>query len=146
MNRLDKYIPVAIDVIEDVILRDNSKIIPEWESYVTRFGIAMRQMGMIAAVTAFSSVEQVKTKKMKRDLMHCLLRIILVADNKACADGELLLPYVQRQSNQKFVQHQLTDAAIAFKLGIRLFIEKNETDTPSVKKEGQDNEGDQKTQ
>lgn len=122
MKRLEKYIPVAMDVVNDLILDDCNVVKPEWDNCVANFGAAMRQMGMLTAVTAFSQDSE-RTQVSKKRMMHFLLRIILVAENKVCEADQCLLTLVKAQPTNKYLQRQIVDAAIAMKLALRLFIE-----------------------
>ena len=127
MKRIERYIPIAINVVEDLILHEYNIVAPEWDNCVSNFGAAIRQMGMLTAVTAFSQ-DSDRTKVSKKDMMHYLLRIILTADGKVCEVDQQLLPIVQEQPANKMLQRQIVDATIALKLALRLFIEnlKNE--------------------
>jgi hypothetical protein len=129
MKRIEKYIPIAINVVEDLILHEQNTVAPEWDNCVCNFGAAMRQMGMITAVTAFSH-DSDRSEVSKKALMHYLLRIILTAEGKVCQTNQELLPIVLNQPPNKMLQRQITDAAIAMKLALRLFI-----DNPKDKEE-----------
>lgn len=134
MKRIEKYMPIAINVIEDLILRKYSKVIPEWDNCVCNFGAAMRQMGMLTAVTAFSQ-DSDRTKVSKKDLMHYLSRIILNDEGMVCPDDQQLLTMVLEDPANKMLQRQITDATIAMKLALRLFIvnpeKSNSTEEPA---------------
>ena len=58
MKRLEQYIPTAIDVVEDLLLKDESKVDVEFDNLSSRFGIAVRQLGLKIAVIAFSPPEK----------------------------------------------------------------------------------------
>jgi len=127
MKRIEKYIPIAINVVEDLILQKYSIVVPEWDNCVSNFGAAMRQMGMIAAVTAFSH-DSDRSKVSKKDLMHCILRVILTEEQKVCMTDQELLPVVLNSSgNKKMQQRKITDAIVAMKLALRLFIDNSAT-------------------
>ncbi len=122
MKRIEKYIPIAINVVDDLILQEQNVVAPEWDNCVSNFGAAMRQMGMLTAVTAFSH-DSDRTKVSKKALMHYLLRIILTEKGKVCQTDQELLPIVLENSDNKLLQRQITDAAIALKIALRLFID-----------------------
>jgi hypothetical protein len=123
MKRLEKYIPIAIDVVNELILHDCNEVKPEWDNCASNFGAAMRQMGMLAAVTAFSQ-DSDRTQVSRKKLMHFILRIILLAENEVCEKDQALLPLVKMQPSNKYLQRQVINATIAMKLALRLFIEK----------------------
>lgn len=123
MRRVEQYIPLAVNVIEDCILREQTRVVPEWDNCVANFGAAIRQMGLLTAVTAFSPAKPGRSKISKNDLMHYLLRIILLADGKVCEDKQSLLDLVKQKPQDKLLHAQVTDAAIAMKLALRLFID-----------------------
>jgi hypothetical protein len=123
MKRVEHYIPQAINVIEDCILREQNRVVPEWDNCVANFGAAIRQMGLLTAVTAFSPAEPGRSKVSKKDLMHYLLRMILLADGKVCEDEQDLLDLVKQKPHDKLLHAQVTDAAVAMKLALRLFID-----------------------
>jgi hypothetical protein len=122
MKRIEKYIPLAINVVDDLILKEQNIVAPEWDNCVANFGAAIRQMGLLTAVTAFSQ-ESDRSKVSKKALMHYLLRIIKVADGKMCDINDDLMRIVQQRPHDKLLKRQITDAAIAMKLALRLFID-----------------------
>lgn len=121
MKRIEKYIPIAIDVVEDLILHSYNEVAPEWDNAVSNFGAALRQMGFLTAVSAFTqSSDQSKTDKPL--LMHCILRIIRTAEGKLTDSSMDLLSIVQKKQFDKMLYRQVTDAVIALKLALRVFI------------------------
>lgn len=122
MKQIERYIPIAIDLIDDFILKDTNVVAPEWDNCVSNFGAAMRQMGMLTAVTAFSNDSE-RSKVSKRALMHCLLRIMLLEKGSVLPAEQDLLTVVRDNPNDKIVQKQIIDATIAMKLALRLFID-----------------------
>lgn len=127
MKRLEKYIPLAIDVVEDLILSKYKIVAPEWDNCVSNFGAAMRQLGMLTAVTAFSNDSE-RTKVSKKALMHYLLRIIMLEKGKVLPFDMDLLSIVMENPNDKMLQRQIIDATIAMKLALRLFIDNPDND------------------
>jgi hypothetical protein len=121
MKPIEKYIPIAIDVVEDLILHTYNEVAPEWDNAIANFGASLRQMGLLTAVTAFSQQSN-RAKVDKILLMRCLLRIIRTGEGKLTDAGMELLPIVQNDSSNKMLYRQITDAAIALKLALRVFI------------------------
>lgn len=127
MKRIEKYIPIAIDVVEDLILHTHNEVAPEWDNAIANFGASLRQMGLRTAVTAFSQPSS-RSKVDKVLLMRCLLRIIRTGEDKLTEAGMELLPLVQNDPSNKMLYRQITDAAISLKLALRLFIINPEED------------------
>lgn len=121
MKRIEKYIPIAIDVVEDLILHTYNEVTPEWDNAIANFGASLRQMGLLTAVTAFSQ-KSTGAKADKILLMCCLLRIIRSSEGKLTDSGMELLPIVQEDPSNKMLYRKITDAAIALKLALRLYI------------------------
>lgn len=121
MKRIEKYVPIAIDVVEDLILHPYNEVVPEWNNAIANFGASLRQMGLLTAVTAFSQSSN-RSKVDKPLLMRCLLRIIRTGEGKL-TDAEMeLLPLVKGNPSNKMLYRQVTDAAISLKLALRIFI------------------------
>jgi len=122
MKRVDRYIPLAVNVIEDFILDEHNIVAPEWDNCVCNFGAAIRQMGFFTAVTAFSQ-ETEGSEVSKKAMLHYLLRIIRNAEGRTCETDEPLEPIVKEHPDDIMLRRQVTDAAIALKIALRLFIE-----------------------
>ena len=131
MKQIERYIPIAIDLIDDFILKDANVVAPEWDNCVSNFGAAMRQMGMLTAVTAFSLGSEA-SKVSKKNLMRYLLRIIRLEQGSVLPAEQDLLTEVRNNPSDKMLQRQIIDATIAMKLALRLFIDNPENDEPEI--------------
>jgi hypothetical protein len=131
MKRIEKYIPIAINVVEDIILEKYHKVADEWDNCIANFGAAIRQMDLLTAVTAFTPASS-NSVVPKDELMHCLARIILTSDNRVCPVDQTLLSMVLDRPTDKLLKREIIDAAIAFKLALRLFIVKTKDKEDSI--------------
>lgn len=134
MKRIERYMPIAIDVVEDIILRDYNLIEPEWDNAISNFGAAVRQMGMFTAVAAFSSDSE-GSKVSKSLLMKCVLRIIVTGENDVCTKDDTLKKMVKDNPENMLLKKKIIDASVALKLALRLFI-----DNPKEEEENKDDE------
>jgi len=129
MKRLEQYMPIAIDVMEDIFLNETGKVDDKLDNLVSRFGVAVRQMGLKTAVVAFSekAEQQQNDDNKKKDLKFlvtkAVLRIIKLHEGKVCAENETLLDCVKSNESDKLLKSKIMDASVALKLASRLFIE-----------------------
>lgn len=121
MKPIEKYIPAAINVVEDLILTEYNQVAPEWDNCICNFGAALRQMGLLTAVTAFS-ISDDKGAVSKQKLMHYLVRTMFTANNQICSADQDLLSVVKSSTNLRLLKRQVENASVAFKLALRLFI------------------------
>lgn len=117
MKRVEQYIPIAVDVIEDLFLSENPKIAGEYDNIVCQFGLSIRRLGVKTAVYALSQ----GGKKNKSAICRALLRIIKLHETKICNPNETLKEYAN--SNDVLLKSKLMDASVALKLALRVFIE-----------------------
>lgn len=123
MKRLEKYMPIAVDVVEDIILQKYKYIAPEWDNAVSRFGILVRQMGLPPAICAYST-DSGNSKVPKSVLTHCILRIILTSDGIPCERNKKLIDWFTANKNDSTIRDKVFDAIVALKLALRLLINK----------------------
>ena len=132
MKRIEKYLPIAVDVIDDIILHQRTKVEPEWDNAICNFGAAIRTIGLYPAVYAFSNDSE-KSKISRSLLMKCIIRIILLTERGVCENNQSLREYVKVSPYNLLVRRKVEDASIALKLALRLFI-----DNPKNEKEEED--------
>lgn len=119
MKRVEQYIPIAVDVIEDLFLSENSKIAGEYDNIVCQFGLSIRRLGVKTAVYALSQ----EGKKNKSAICRAILRIIKLHETIICNPNETLKKYVDANSSDVLLKSKLMDASVALKLALRVFIE-----------------------
>jgi hypothetical protein len=146
MKRLEQYMPIAIDVVEDIFLHDTGKVDDKLDNLVSRFGVAVRQMGLKTAVIAFSektesqSPEGNKPVNLKIMVTKAILRIIKLHKGEVCSPKETLKDYVALdESNEKdiMLKSKIMDASVALKLALRLFIESDVNDNEREEEENE---------
>lgn len=117
MKRVEQYLPIAVDVIEDLFINKNPKIPDEYDNIVCQFGLEIRKLGVKTAVIALSQ----KGKKNKEEVSRAILRIIKIGENEICKQNESLIDYVQQNSDNPLLKPILMDASVALKLALRIF-------------------------
>ncbi|MDP2061064.1 MAG: hypothetical protein Q8J97_15075 [Flavobacteriaceae bacterium] len=125
MKRLEQYIPLAIDVVEDIFLKEESKVDPEFDNLVSQFGVAVRLLGLKTAVIAFSpKIEELDDQKptdRKVKLTKAILRIIQLHEDSF--NDKTLKDFILRYPANPLLKPKILDAAVALKLALRLYIE-----------------------
>lgn len=120
MKRVEKYIPIAIDVVEDLFLNKNNLVPPELDNITSKFGLLVRQLGVKTAVIAFSAKD---TDENKLIVTKAILRIIKLHETGICNKTETLKTYVSENDSDPLLKTKLLDASVALKLALRLFID-----------------------
>lgn len=137
MKLLEQYIPLAIDVVEDLFLKDDSKVNPEYDNLASRFGVAVRQLGLKTAVIAFSPKSEGTNDKKSMDgkimITKAIIRVIQLHENGTCREDESLLQFISVYPVNRLLKLKILDAAVAVKLALRLYIE-----NPKEKEETKD--------
>ena len=117
----DKYLVTAITLLKtkpEGIFNDNGKVVKEMPGYISSFGAAIIQSGLLPAVALFSQKEG--QGKSKEPLMNALARLVSKEQNTS-----LLALSITNEKNNAF-RTEVTHAAVALKLAMRTFdIEKS---------------------
>ncbi|MDP3453135.1 MAG: hypothetical protein Q8R90_09290 [Bacteroidales bacterium] len=119
MKRVKQYIPIAVDVIEDLFISENPKIPDEYDNIVCQFGLSIRRLGVKSAVYALSQ----KYKKNKEAVCKAIVRIIQIHDKGICSKDDTLIEYVKANISNPLLKSKLMDASVALKLALRVFTE-----------------------
>ncbi|WP_251862254.1 type III-B CRISPR module-associated protein Cmr5 [Clostridium sp. Marseille-Q2269] len=130
-RKIEKQIPIAIDLIDKFIkenkfLRKGDKkegkifeeIPKEYKGYISNFGASIIQSGLLSTV-AFFQADDSSSKSDKKALTELILDIIYKAKGLE-NDSETLLKYIL-ENNNKQTEEEVINAAIAIKLGMRVF-------------------------
>ncbi len=133
MKTIDnRQIEAAIDAITTNIA-DKEGIVPkEMKGYVSSFGAAMIQSGLIPAIIFYGAEKSDKDKAPERPKMiKSLVEVINTKRNlrgKEVLNTDLkaLLKQLLPLTGKTLVQKEFSEAAIAFKLALRTFKEKKE--------------------
>lgn len=130
MKRVEKYIPIAIDVVEDLFINRGDIVSQEFDNIASKFGLSVRQLGVKTAVIAFSA----KDSDIKKTIVtKAILRIIKLHETGICNKNETLKTYVFENFSDPLLKTKLLDASVSLKFALRLFIE-NESN-PNEKEE-----------
>lgn len=121
MKRLERYMPIAIDVVEDLILHKYDRVDAEWDNLVCKFGILVCQVGLLPAIAKYNKDSDI-SKVSKILLTHCLLRIILTDECTPCNTNDTLYDWYKANKSNPLIKSKTLDASIALKLAFRLFM------------------------
>lgn len=124
MKRLDQYIPFAVDTVEDLFLAENGHVAPEYDNQVSRFGVALRQLGLRTTIFAFSS-DPGRSSVSRIKISQAIHRIIEIHENGVCNPDDNLLNALSITKSERLLARKINDAAIALKLALRVFIEED---------------------
>jgi len=125
MKRLELYIPLAINVVEDLFLQDDNKVASEYDNLASKFGVTIRQLGLKSAIVAFSGVS--KGSDVQKELItKAVLRIIRLSENGICREEDTLMDLVWSNSTNSLLKPKIIEAAVALKLALRLFTQKED--------------------
>ena len=75
----NKYMAVAIDVVEDLILSQFHSVSPEWDNAVCKLGFLVRQMGVLPAITVYADKRSLLYLEI---ILHCIQRILLITESQ----------------------------------------------------------------
>jgi CRISPR/Cas system CMR-associated protein Cmr5 small subunit len=125
MKRLEQYIPIAVDTVEDLFLSESGKVQGEYENLVSKFGVALRQLGLRTTLMAYSR-DSDRAAVSRKKVLDAIQRIIEVHETGVCDPGRNMLDLLLIMPNESLLKKKVTDAAIALKLALRLFIEEDQ--------------------
>lgn len=128
-TRIEKLIPKAIKVIEDVeIANTEGKVKSEFKGYIASFGASIVQSGLLPAVIFYEAAESKAAQDRFRVPAAILLLLLRkVSDEASLQAGQKLSEYLlQEGPHDATMQRQVTDAAIALKIALRTFAFTNE--------------------
>ncbi len=138
-TRVEEYIPKAIIAVRECITEGKDEIAKEFNGYISSFGAAIIQSGLIPAVAFYSSKKQEEKDKKEKDgedkdrrnLMKAIYAIVYyddiddVDDDCEKIQGDELLKKLMeiKDDKNRFYneKEKIMDAATALKLAIRTF-------------------------
>ena len=139
-KKMQEDILLALKVIENGGLLKSGKLPNEYKGYISSFGAAVGQSGLLPATMIFSekpSNNRDGTKQMRCKLMRAIYDVMIGAETPSTDDHILLIhaknPNVYR--NPKEVK-KILDSAIALKMAMRAYaseetqISQSEINTP----------------
>jgi len=126
MNAIEEMITIALDkisknFIEKKVFNNQGEIPREYKSYISAFGAASMQSGIMVALAFYHSEgEAGKKRKIVMDVVYEVLQEKY--PEYKVGNHENLFKYVKAKSNEiDKISKQLMNAAIAVKLALRTF-------------------------
>ncbi len=120
-QRVEKYIPEAIESIENNIL-ENNKVKSQFKGYISSFGAAIIQTGLIPAVAFYSVQGDADAERQK--LIEAIKKILNENDETILSNQSLLSFLIEKfesNDNMNLWKEKIMDAATALKLAVRTF-------------------------
>ena len=120
-QRVEKYIPEAIESIENNIL-ENNKVKSQFKGYISSFGAAIIQTGLIPAVAFYSVQGDADAERQK--LIEAIKKILNENDETILSNQSLLSFLIEKfesDDNMNLWKEKIMDAATALKLAVRTF-------------------------
>ena len=123
-RRIEKLIPLAIAVLEDVGIADKEtlKAFKEFKGYISSFGASVIQSGLLPAVIFFEQEEN-RAEKLRHLVPEAILLLtqrkydekILYKKDKKLSD------HIYKSAHPEELAKDISDAAVALKLALRTF-------------------------
>ncbi len=128
-NRIEKLVPIAIDVAEDLRAKDkygNLKkekgefyIQKKFKSYISSFGASVIQSGLIPALAFYSNDEG--SNKERSRILKSIYKILEINSPSKNLLKYAVDEYKKEGVDKELLKDQIMDAATALKLAIRTF-------------------------
>jgi len=124
-SRVEKYIPKAIDTIDNFFLQEIKKLYPqlaqksipsEYNGYISAFGASIMQSGLKPTLALFEN-KNADTKKDKEYLTKIILNIL----DEETKESSLLRYVINSKEDKNYLKQKILDISIAIKLSIRTF-------------------------
>lgn len=116
-KRINKYIPIAIDVIEEYKKKNNDKMPREFNGYIASFGAGIIQNGLIPTLAVYLDKNGDACERW--NIVDFIRKVINKGERK---DIDCLLAHVvENKAEHEYLKSLIKDAAIAVKLAIRTF-------------------------
>lgn len=124
MKRIEKQIPKAIKIIQEVIVEDENSIAvkPEFKGYFASFGASIVQSGLLPSVIFFEN-EDSDTQAFRHKVPTAILAYLLgETDNEEKTKDNKLSDYIinSPKSRRQLVK-EVSEAAVALKIALRTF-------------------------
>ena len=133
MKKIEKLIKPAFEAVvsakiikrekgKDIEIRlvNNGEICKEFKGYISSFGAAITQSGLLPAL-AFNHQSESGSKKDRILLMEAIFLLIKKMRNDEIIVKENLFEYAKVVSDLRFLKNQIVDATTAIKLVIRTY-------------------------
>jgi CRISPR type III-B/RAMP module-associated protein Cmr5 len=120
MKKVESLIPGAIESIKNKIGNQGYTIPSEYNGYINRFGISVRQSGIIPTLAFYSKKAQAGEEDRSR-ILDVLLELLKILKSDYSNYKSLLFLVLENMNHIEVVQRDIIAAAIAVKLAIRVF-------------------------
>jgi len=106
-NRIENYIPRALEAIEKFHIANNGEVAKQFNGYIASFGASVRQAGLLATVLFYAN-EQSNAEEDRKKIIEAIEYII---------EDEI----VKNNRVERSIRAKVEDAAVALKLSVRTF-------------------------
>ena len=106
-NRIESYIPRALEAIEKFHIANNGGVPKQFNGYIASFGASVRQAGLLATVLFYAN-EQSNAEEDRKKVIEAIEYII---------EDEI----VKNNRVERSIRAKVEDAAVALKLSVRTF-------------------------
>ena len=124
-KKVEEYLPVAIDVIEDCKIAKNGEVIKTYRSDISGFGAAVTMGSFKAAVAFYSSDANTEGDVKRSKLIQAMDYIVRRAEQKLEAPTIREVPTILREivglPSDRLIKEQYLDASIALKLAMNAY-------------------------
>lgn len=120
MKKVELLIPGAIESIKKIIGNGKHTIPAEYNSYINNFGISVRQSGLIPTLAFYSKKAQ-QSEEDRSKILDVLFELMKTLKKDYSNYKNLLVLVLENMNYIEVVQRDITVAAVAVKLAIRVF-------------------------
>jgi hypothetical protein len=117
MKRLERYTPIAVDVVEDCFLNNELKAEKKTLKAVIDFGYLIRTSGLESAVVFFEK------DKDKKKVLQGLQRILQIDKGETPNQAQRFSDLVHKNRDNRVFKKEVADATIALKLALRVYVD-----------------------
>jgi CRISPR-associated protein Cmr5 len=132
-KKMQDSIVHALSVITKVGMLENGKLPNEYKGYISSYGAAVGQSGLLPATMFFSekpaqNPKLTDTKLRRTKLMRAIYAVL--KKEEPSTNEHVLLNYAKLNYTNRTEIQNILNAAVALKMAMRAY--SSETDTPSV--------------
>jgi CRISPR-associated protein Cmr5 len=117
-KRVEKYLPRAIELIDEIHIAQNGEVKNEFHGYFSSFGAAIIQSGLKPALAFFSN-ENSDVSKERAKLLKAIYKLVVTDGNDK--DATALLKHIITENNESKLKPEIIDASVALKLAVRTY-------------------------
>jgi len=119
-QRIEKYLPKAIEFISEVEIANSDGVVDSrFNGYFSAFGAAIIQSGMKPALAFYAND---KTTKDRSNILKAVYKLIVPeAEQDNPVEAKSLLKYYIDNETNPMLKHKILDATVALKLAVRTY-------------------------